>query len=146
MAFTVCIAVFCSELTVSVSVSMKMSRTGIPYFAASRIIFFAIHTRPSAVGGIPSSIQLMLQEFLIEKNGVVVPVEVKSSNAASVSLNNFINDFKPKLAYKFISNRKGITGVKEIIYNPSYELLYKEETTSKIVSKSSPDSLIFSCI
>lgn len=61
-------------------------------------------------------------EFLIEKNGVVVPVEVKSSNAASVSLNNFINDFKPKLAYKLISNRNGITGVKETL--PHYMVMF----------------------
>ena len=58
IARTVSRAVFCSELTVSVRVSIKMSRGAMPYFAASAIIFRATLQRPSAVGAIPfSSIQ-----------------------------------------------------------------------------------------
>lgn len=61
-------------------------------------------------------------EFLIEKNGAVVPIEVKSSNSASVSLNNFIEDFKPEIAYKLISNRNGIAGVKQTL--PHYMVMF----------------------
>lgn len=46
-------------------------------------------------------------EFLIEKDGEVVPVEVKAGNTATVSLNNFIKDFKPTKAYKLISGNIG---------------------------------------
>ena len=51
-------------------------------------------------------------EFLIEKDGDVVPIEVKAKNSATVSLNNFIDDYKPKTAYKFISGNVGRTGSK----------------------------------
>ena len=61
-------------------------------------------------------------EFLIEKDGGVVPIEVKSSNAASVSLNNFINDFNPEVAYKLIANRNGITGIKRTL--PHYMVMF----------------------
>ena len=55
IARTVSSAAFCSELTVRVSVSMKISRGCIPYFWASAIMRFATATRPSADGAIPSS-------------------------------------------------------------------------------------------
>ncbi len=60
-------------------------------------------------------------EFLIEKDGEVLPIEVKAGNTASVSLNNFINDFSPSKAYKLIANRNGISGVKETL--PHYFVL-----------------------
>ncbi len=46
-------------------------------------------------------------EFLIEKNGEVIPVEVKAGNSATVSLNNFIRDYSPSVAYKLINGRNG---------------------------------------
>ena len=58
----------------------------------------------------------------IEKNGSVVPIEVKAGNTASVSLNNFINDYSPHIAYKLIANRNGITGVKETL--PHYMVMF----------------------
>lgn len=61
-------------------------------------------------------------EFLIEKDGGVIPIEVKAGNTASVSLNNFIKDFKPEKAYKLIANRNGITGVKETL--PHYMVMF----------------------
>lgn len=61
-------------------------------------------------------------EFLIEKDGNVVPIEVKAGNTASVSLNNFINDFTPDVAYKLIGNRNGISGVKETL--PHYMVMF----------------------
>ena len=61
-------------------------------------------------------------EFLIEKNGEVVPVEVKAGNTATVSLNNFITDFSPLVAYKLIGGRNGIVGVKETL--PHYFVMF----------------------
>ena len=46
-------------------------------------------------------------EFLIEKEGGIVPVEVKAGNTSTVSLNNFINDYKPPIAYKFVNGNVG---------------------------------------
>jgi len=61
-------------------------------------------------------------EFLIEKDGEVVPVEVKASNSASVTLNNFINDFKPPIAYKLIGGNNGVDGVKRTL--PHYMVMF----------------------
>jgi len=61
-------------------------------------------------------------EFLIEKNGKVVPIEVKAGNTATVSLNNFIEDYNPEHAYKLIGNRNGIVGVKETL--PHYMVMF----------------------
>ena len=61
-------------------------------------------------------------EFLIEKNGEVVPVEVKAGNTATVSLNNFITDFSPSVAYKFVGSRNGKVGVKVTL--PHYCVMF----------------------
>lgn len=61
-------------------------------------------------------------EFLIEKQGSVVPIEVKAGNTATVSLNRFIEDFEPAVAYKLTSSRNGIVGVKETI--PHYMVMF----------------------
>lgn len=61
-------------------------------------------------------------EFLIEKNGEVVPVEVKAGNTASASMNSFINDFSPSVAYKLIGNRNGRSGIKETL--PHYFVMF----------------------
>ena len=61
-------------------------------------------------------------EFVIEKNGEVVPIEVKAGNNVSVSLNRFIDDFSPSVAYKFIANRNGKVGIKETM--PHYMIMF----------------------
>ena len=61
-------------------------------------------------------------EFLIEKNGEVLPVEVKASNAASVSLNNFIEDYAPSKAIKLIEGNLGVSGTKLTI--PHYMVMF----------------------
>lgn len=61
-------------------------------------------------------------EFLIEKDGEVIPIEVKAGNTASTSLNNFINDYSPSIAYKLINGNIGINGVKKTI--PHYMILF----------------------
>lgn len=47
-------------------------------------------------------------EFVIEKGGEVLPIEVKAGNTASTTLNNFIDDFKPSVAYKIIKGNIGL--------------------------------------
>ena len=42
-------------------------------------------------------------EFVIERNGEVEPIEVKSGNTATKSLNQFIENFSPSVAFKLIS-------------------------------------------
>lgn len=61
-------------------------------------------------------------EFIIEKNSGTVPVEVKAGNTASVSLNTFIKDFSPNIAYKLIGGRNGINGVKYTL--PHYMAMF----------------------
>ena len=51
-------------------------------------------------------------EFVIEKNGEVVPIEVKAGNTATKSLNSFIESFSPTVAYKLVSGNIGENGVK----------------------------------
>lgn len=46
-------------------------------------------------------------EFIIEKDGEVVPVEVKAGNSSTVSLNHFIETFNPSIAYKMIDGNIG---------------------------------------
>lgn len=46
-------------------------------------------------------------EFVIEKDGEIVPIEVKAGNTATKSLNRFIKEFKPSVAYKLISGNIG---------------------------------------
>ena len=61
-------------------------------------------------------------EFIIEKNGEVIPIEVKAGNAASSSLNGFIKSFSPSKAYKLISGNIGI--VDEKITLPHYMVMF----------------------
>ena len=42
-------------------------------------------------------------EFLIEKKGEVIPIEVKAGNNATASLNGFIDKYSPSVAYTAIS-------------------------------------------
>lgn len=61
-------------------------------------------------------------EFLIEKNGEIVPIEVKAGNNPTASLNNFIHDFSPSLAYKLIGGRNGQVDVR--ITLPHYMVMF----------------------
>lgn len=51
-------------------------------------------------------------EFLITKNSKVIPIEVKAGNSASISLNNFISNYKPPYAYKLITGNMGVNETK----------------------------------
>ena len=61
-------------------------------------------------------------EFLIEKGGEVIPIEVKAGNSASISLNNFIKDYSPSIAYKLINGNVGISDNKKTI--PHYMVMF----------------------
>lgn len=51
-------------------------------------------------------------EFLIEKDGEVLPIEVKSGNTSTLSLNTFIHDYHPSKAYKLVDGNIGVSGTK----------------------------------
>ena len=61
-------------------------------------------------------------EFVIEKNGEVIPIEVKSGNTSTPSLNNFILTYKPHISYKFINGNIGRTDNKLSI--PHYMIMF----------------------
>ena len=61
-------------------------------------------------------------EFLIEKDGEVVPVEVKAGNRATPSLNDFIKKYSPSVAYKLVGTKNGVVGPKVTI--PHYMVIF----------------------
>ena len=61
-------------------------------------------------------------EFLIEKEGAVIPVEVKAGNTATISLNRFIKDYAPPTAYKFVTGNVGLIGGKLTL--PHYMVMF----------------------
>lgn len=62
-------------------------------------------------------------EFLItDKDANIIPVEVKSGNGATISLNNFMLKFNSKYGYKLISGNIGVAGDK--ITLPLYMALF----------------------
>lgn len=61
-------------------------------------------------------------EFLIEKNGEVLPIEVKVGNDSTPSLNHFITKYNPSVAYKLVNGNIGINGNKKVI--PHYMVMF----------------------
>lgn len=61
-------------------------------------------------------------EFLYSKDGSVIPVEVKSKNGATLSLNHFIEEYTPPYAYKLISGNLGVSGCK--VTMPLYMVMF----------------------
>lgn len=61
-------------------------------------------------------------EFLIEKNGEVLPIEVKAGNNQTVSLNAFNAKYNPSISYKLISGNLGIVENKKTI--PHYMSIF----------------------
>ena len=61
-------------------------------------------------------------EFIIEKNGEVIPIEVKAGNTKSISLNRFINDFSVSIGYKLINGNQGYENNKKTI--PHYMIIF----------------------
>lgn len=61
-------------------------------------------------------------EFIIEKNGEVIPVEVKAGNTATKSLNKFLEIYEPSMAYKIMSGNIGVVDKKISI--PHYMVIF----------------------
>lgn len=61
-------------------------------------------------------------EFIIEKGGSVIPIEVKAGNTSTVSLNNFIKNYTPQTAYKLINGNMGRSDNK--ITLPHYMIMF----------------------
>lgn len=61
-------------------------------------------------------------EFLIEKSGEVIPIEVKAGNTSTVTLNRFIEKYSPSCSYKFINGNIGISGTKYSL--PHYMVMF----------------------
>ncbi len=51
-------------------------------------------------------------EFLLVRDGAVIPIEVKSKRGATVSLNHFIEEFAPPYAYKLVAGNVGVSDAK----------------------------------
>ncbi len=51
-------------------------------------------------------------EFLITKEQTVIPVEVKTKNGTTLSLNNYMAEYHPSFAYKLISGNVGVADCK----------------------------------
>lgn len=61
-------------------------------------------------------------EFLISKEANIIPIEVKSKNGRTESLNSYINNYKPKMTYKFIDGNAGNEDNKIVL--PHYMAMY----------------------
>lgn len=61
-------------------------------------------------------------EFLIEKQGEVVPIEVKAGNASTPSLNQFIERFHPSAAYKLVQGNVGFSNGRLTL--PHYMIMF----------------------
>jgi uncharacterized protein YtpQ (UPF0354 family) len=70
-------------------------------------------------------------EFIFEDETETIPIEVKSKNGATISLNDFIERYNPKVAYKIIDGNLGLTNTKLTV--PYYMLMFnfKEELFKK---------------
>ncbi len=51
-------------------------------------------------------------EFLLVRDGAVIPIEVKSKRGATVSLNHFMEEFAPPYAYKLVAGNVGVSDAK----------------------------------
>lgn len=61
-------------------------------------------------------------EFLIEKDGLVVPIEVKASNASTASLDRLLKRDDIPVGYKLTSGNVGISGKKVTL--PHYMAMF----------------------
>ena len=61
-------------------------------------------------------------EFIFERDGNVIPIEVKSKNGETESLNSFIAEYAPPYAYKLIDGNIGVNETKISI--PQYMAMF----------------------
>lgn len=76
------------------------------------LVFDMLHKREIAVRYFKRENNSQEIEFLLERDGGVVPVEVKSSKGATISLNSYIDQFDPPVAYKLVDGNAGKSGCK----------------------------------
>lgn len=76
------------------------------------LIFDILHKRGLALNYYKNGENTQEIEFVFERSGEVVPVEVKSRNGLTTSMNEFIKKYNPTLAIKLIDGSVGVDGNK----------------------------------
>ena len=76
------------------------------------LIFDILHKRGFALNYYKNGENTQEIEFVFERSGEVVPVEVKSRNGLTTSMNEFIKRYSPTLAIKLIDGNVGVDGNK----------------------------------
>ena len=76
------------------------------------LIFDILHKRGLALNYYKNGENTQEIEFVFERSGEVVPVEVKSRNGLTTSMNEFIKKYSPTLAIKLIDGNVGVDGNK----------------------------------
>ena len=102
------------------------------------LIFDILHKRGLALNYYKNGENTQEIEFVFERSGEVVPVEVKSRNGLTTSMNEFIKRYSPTLAIKLIDGNVGVDGNKvsliEAFRDSDYEFhhLYRSYDGQKI--------------
>lgn len=76
------------------------------------LIFDILHKRGLALNYYKNGENTQEIEFVFERSGEVVPVEVKSRNGLTTSMNEFIKRYSPTLAIMLIDGNVGVDGNK----------------------------------
>lgn len=76
------------------------------------LIFDILHKRGLTLNYYKNGENTQEIEFVFERSGEVVPVEVKSRNGLTTSMNEFIKRYSPTLAIKLIDGNVGVDGNK----------------------------------
>ena len=76
------------------------------------LIFDILHKRGLALNYYKNGENTQEIEFVFERSGEVIPVEVKSRNGLTTSMNEFIKRYSPTLAIKLIDGNVGVDGNK----------------------------------
>jgi len=76
------------------------------------LIFDILHKHGLALNYYKNGENTQEIEFVFERSGEVVPVEVKSRNGLTTSMNEFIKRYSPTLAIKLIDGNVGVDGNK----------------------------------
>ena len=76
------------------------------------LIFDILHKRGLALNYYKNGENTQEIEFVFERSGEVIPVEVKSKNGQTTSMNEFVKKYNPTLAIKLIDGNVGVDGNK----------------------------------
>ena len=76
------------------------------------LIFDILHKRGLVLNYYKNGENTQEIEFVFESSGEVIPVEVKSKNGQTTSMNEFIKKYNPTLAIKLIDGNVGVDGNK----------------------------------